>query len=174
MQDSEVHDADDDLRHRDEGGHEHSPPLLDAPRQQHEGHAGRDHALNLFRQNQWQASCILQQAIQKHDGWLVSYGVEESEDLEPAGDDPAGEAALHAEADDSGLEEAEGHTYVEGEHHGAVELDERAGELGGADGRPKVERLGAGDYNEHEGRLGDGHPAVGEARVNEALRHLIR
>ena len=78
-------------------------------------------------------------AIQKHDGWLVSYGVEESEDLEPAGDDPAGEAALHAEADGSGLEEAEGHTYVEGEHHGAVELDEHAGELGGADGCPEVE-----------------------------------
>ena len=78
-------------------------------------------------------------AIQKHDGWLVSYGVEESEGLAPARDDPADEAALHAEADNNGLEEAEGHTYVEGEHHGAVKLDECAGELGGADGCPEVE-----------------------------------
>ena len=111
----------------------------------------------------------MQQAIQKHDGWLVSYGVHESDDLELAGDGLAGEVALHGD-----LDEAEDHTYVEGDHLGAVQRDERAGELGGADGRPKVERLGAGDYNEHEGMLGDGHLAVGEARVNEALRHLIR
>ena len=44
---------------------------------------------------------------------MVSYGVEESEDLELAGDGPPGEVVLHAEADDGNLEEAGGHTYVE-------------------------------------------------------------
>ena len=116
---------------------------VDAPCQHHEGHAGRNHTQNLGKINQSRsvASHVVHTvaAIQKHDGWLVSYGAEESEDLEPAGDDPAGEAALHAEAYNNGLEEAEGHTYVEGDHHGAVELDEHAGELGGADGCPEVE-----------------------------------
>ena len=28
-----------------------------------------------------------------------------------------------------------------------------------------------GDYDEHEGTLGDGHPAAGEAPVHEAPRH---
>ena len=116
---------------------------VDAPCQHHEGHAGRNHTQNLGKINQSRsvASHVVHTvvAIQKHDGWLVSYGVEESEDLELARDGPDGEVVLHAEANDGGLEEAEGHTYVEGEHHGAVDLDERASELGGADGCPEVE-----------------------------------
>jgi hypothetical protein len=51
VQDGEVDDGDDDLHDGDEGGHEHGPPLLDAPCHQHERHAAPDDALVGERMN---------------------------------------------------------------------------------------------------------------------------
>lgn len=109
VQDAEVDDGNDDLHDRYEGGDEHGPPLLDAPRQQNERDAASDDALSSKKSGTRVRFRVPDRrgSIQYPARMAETYGVQDGEDLELALDDPWRDGPLGAEPNDGYLEEAE-------------------------------------------------------------------